>query len=110
MVDIQIRIHNGKHLQKRRLLCLKSAMKIIRSHWSIENHLHWAMDVIFMEDDCTVSTGHAAENFALFRRIAQSVLQVKAGGTKGIAMRRRKAGWNDDYAIKLLGMVVSGEV
>ena len=88
----------------------EKAMKIIQSHWSIENHLHWAMDVIFKEDDCTVSTGHAAENFALFRRMAQSVLQAEAGGTRGIAMRRRKAGWNDDYAIKLLGMLVSGEV
>jgi len=88
----------------------EKAMKIIRNHWSIENHLHWAMDVTFREDDCTVSTGNAAENFALFRRMAQSVLQTEAGGTKGIAMRRRQAGWNDDYAIKLLGIVVSGGV
>ncbi len=88
----------------------EKAMSIIRSHWSIENHLHWAMDVLFREDDCTVSTGNAAENFALFRRMAQSVLQAEAGGTKGIAMRRRKAGWDDDYAIKLLGMVVGGGV
>lgn len=88
----------------------EKAMRIIRSHWSIENHLHWAMDVLFREDGCTVSTGNAAENFALFRRMAQSVLQAEAGGTRGIAMRRRKAGWNDDYAIKLLGMVVNGGV
>jgi predicted transposase YbfD/YdcC len=88
----------------------EKAMSIIRSHWGIENHLHWAMDVTFREDDCMVSTGNAAENFALFRRKAQSVLQAEAGGTKGIAMRRRQAGWNDDYAVKLLGMVVSGEV
>ena len=88
----------------------EKAMSIIRSHWSIENHLHWAMDVTFREDDCTVSAGNAAENFALFRRMAQSVLQAEAGGTRGIAMRRRQAGWNDDYAVKLLGMVVSGGV
>lgn len=86
----------------------EKAMSIIRSHWRIENHLHWAMDVTFKEDECTVSSGNAAENFALFRRMAQSVLQAEAGGTRGIAMRRRKAGWNDDYAVKLLGMVVSG--
>lgn len=86
------------------------AMNVIRSHWGIENNLHWVMDVTFREDACTVSTGNAAENFALFRRMAQSVLQAEAGGTKGIAMRRRQAGWNDDYAVKLLGMVVSREV
>ena len=88
----------------------EKAMSIIRNHWSIENHLHWAMDVTFREDDCTVSIGNAAENFALFRRMAQSVLQAEAGGTRGIAMRRRQAGWNDDYAVKLLGMVISGGV
>lgn len=88
----------------------EKAMRIIRSHWSIENYLHWAMDVLFKEDACTVSTGNAAENFALFRRMAQSVLQAEAGGNKGIAMRRRKAGWDDDYAVKLLGMVLSDGV
>lgn len=88
----------------------EKAMKIIRSHWGIENNLHWTMDVTFREDDCTASTGHAPENFALFRRMAQSILQAEAGGTKGIAMRRRRAGWDDDYAAKLLGMVVSGGV
>lgn len=68
------------------------------------------MDVVFREDDSTVSTGNAAENFAIFRRIAQSVLQIEARGTKGIAMRRRQAAWNDDYMIKLLGIFVRGEV
>jgi len=92
------------------VMTAEKAMGIIRSHWGIENHLHWAMDVIFREDDCTVSTGNAAENFALFRRMAQSVLQAEAGGTRGISMRRRQAAWNDDYAVKLLGMVVSGGV
>jgi hypothetical protein len=85
-------------------------MSIIWSHWGIENNLHWAMDVIFKEGDCTVSTGNAAENFALFRRMAQSVLQAEAGSAREIAMRRRQAGWNDDYAVKLLGMMISGGV
>lgn len=92
------------------VMTAEKAMQIIRRHWSIENHLHWAMDVIFGEDDCTVSTGNAAENFAMFRRMAQSILQAEAGGTKGIAMRRRQAAWDDDYMIKLLGILVSGKV
>lgn len=106
----------GKRSMERRYyissltMTAEKAMGVIRSHWRIENNLHWTMDVIFKEDDSTVSTGNAAENFALFRRMAQSVLQAEAGGTRGIAMRRRKAAWNDDYAIKLLGMVVSGKV
>lgn len=87
-------------------LTAERALQLVRGHWSIENHLHWAMDVVFREDDCTVSTGNAAENFAIFRRMAQSILQTEAGGTKGIAMRRRQAAWNDDYMIKLLGIFV----
>jgi len=87
-------------------LTAEKALQLVRRHWSIENHLHWMMDVVFREDACTVSTGNAAENFALFRRMAQSILQVEAGGTKGIAMRRRQAAWNDDYMVKLLGILV----
>jgi len=68
------------------------------------------MDVVFGEDDSMASTGNAPENFAVFRRIAQSVLQLEAGGTKGIAMRRRQAAWNDDYMIKLLGIFARGRV
>lgn len=91
-------------------LTAENALGLVRGHWSIENHLHWMMDVVFREDDCAVSTGNAPENFAVFRRMAQSVLQIEAGGTKGIAMRRRKAAWNDDYMIRLLGIFVRGEV
>jgi predicted transposase YbfD/YdcC len=86
----------------------EEALHLVRGHWSIENHLHWMMDVVFREDASTVSTGNAAENFAVFRRLAQSILQIEAGGTKGIAMRRRQAAWNDDYMIKLLGIFVRG--
>ena len=87
-------------------LTAEKALQLGRRHWSIENHLHWMMDVVFREDACAVSTGNAAENFALFRRMAQSILQVEAGGAKGIAMRRRQAAWNDDYMVKLLGILV----
>lgn len=91
-------------------LTAEKALQLVRRHWSIENHLHWTMDVVFQEDDSTVSTGNAAENFAVFRRMAQSILQMEAGGAKGIAMRRRQAAWNDDYMIKLLGIFVRGKV
>ena len=66
------------------------------------------MDVVFKEDDCCISTGNAPENFAIFRRMAQSILQVDANGTKGIAKRRRLAGWDDGYLVKLLGILING--
>lgn len=86
----------------------QKAMKLVRGHWGIENHLHWMMDVVFKEDDCCISTGNAPENFAIFRRMAQSMLQTDAKGTKGIAKRRRLAGWNDAYLVKLFGMLIDG--
>lgn len=83
----------------------EKAMKLVRGHWEIENHLHWAMDVIFKEDDSCIGTGNAPENLAIVRRMAQSILQAEAKGTKGIAKRRRQAGWDDAYLIKLLGIL-----
>lgn len=75
----------------------------IRSHWSIENHLHWCMDVIFYEDASLANTGHAAENLAMFRRMALALIKEDVGGTVGIARRRREAAWDDTYALRILG-------
>ena len=55
--------------QAKRLLCS------IRSHWQIENCLHWVLDVAMGEDDCRVRTGHAPQNFVLIRRLALSLLK-----------------------------------
>jgi len=79
---------------------------LVRGHWCVENHLHWSMDVVFKEDDCSVSVGHAPENLAFFRRTAQMVIQTDLGGTKGIAEKRRQAGWDDNYMVHLLGVFV----
>ncbi len=77
----------------------------IRSHWSIENHLHWNMDVIFCEDNSLANTGHAAENLAMFRRMAHGLIKQDVGGTTGIARRRREAAWDDTYALRVLGQL-----
>lgn len=79
---------------------------LVRGHWGIENHLHWSMDCVFKEDDCGVSVGHAPENLALFRRMGQSLIQTDIGGAKGVAEKRRQAGWDDNYMVHLLGILV----
>ena len=79
---------------------------LVRGHWGIENHLHWSLDVVFKEDSCVVNVGHAPENLALFRRIAHSLIQTDVGGTKGVAEKRRQAGWDDTYMLHLLGVFV----
>lgn len=87
------------------VLTPEKAIKLVRGHWGIENHLHWAMDVIFREDKSLINTGNAPENLAITRRMAQTILQAEAKGTKGIAKRRRQAGWDEGYLLKLLGIL-----
>jgi predicted transposase YbfD/YdcC len=73
----------------------------IRGHWGIENGLHWVLDVSFREDDSRTRAGHAAANLGMLRRVAVSLL--KRAGTKGsIKTRRMKAGWDDDYLLRVL--------
>jgi predicted transposase YbfD/YdcC len=74
----------------------------IRTHWSVENPLHWVLDVAFREDDCRIRTGHAPENFTLLRHLAVSALNQEKTAKVGIKNKRLRAGWDDNYLIKVL--------
>ena len=87
-------------------LTADKAAALVRGHWGIENHLHWSMDCVFREDESPVSVGHAPENLALFRRLAQSIIQTDVGGTRGVAEKRRQACWDDGYMVHLLGLFI----
>ncbi len=75
--------------------------RVIRLHWSIENTLHWVLDVTFHEDASRVRTGHGAENLSLVRRLALSLLKQddSKGSLKG---KRLRAGWDNDFLLKIL--------
>jgi len=75
----------------------------IRQHWSIENKLHWALDVSFGEDLDRKRAGHAAQNFSLLNRIALNLLKKDTTCKLGIKGKRLKAGWDNDYLLQLLG-------
>lgn len=75
----------------------------IRTHWSVENPLHWVLDVAFREDDCRIRTGHAPENFTLLRHLALSALNQDESLKMGIKNKRLRAGWDNDYLLKVLG-------
>lgn len=76
----------------------------IRGHWGIENQQHWVLDVVFGEDRDRTRTGNAAENLAWLRRVALSLLRQdnSKGSLKG---KRKRAGWNDDFLLHLLGFL-----
>lgn len=76
--------------------------QLIRTHWGIENHLHWTLDVVFHEDQSQKRAGHAAENFALINRIALNLLKADKQSKISMKNKRHKAGWDNDYLIHLL--------
>ena len=75
--------------------------RTIRSHWGVENKLHWSLDVSFNEDQSRVRQGHGDENLARLRRMSLNLLKQEPTRL-GIAAKRRKAGWDHNYLLKVL--------
>ena len=73
-----------------------------RSHWSIENSRHWVLDGAFYEDHSRVRTGHAHQNLAVIRHLALNLLKQGRTTKVGIKAKRKKAGWDYDYLLKVL--------
>ncbi len=73
-----------------------------RGHWSIENSLHWVLDVAFREDHNRTRIDHSAENFAILRHIALNLLRAERTLRVGIKAKRLKCGWSHDYLLKVL--------
>ena len=86
----------SKYLSSRRFA------EAVRSHWGIENHLHWQLDVTFQEDLCRLRKGHADANFSILRRTALSLLKNEPTLKVGIKNKRLAAGWDEDYLEKVL--------
>ena len=78
--------------------------RMIRNHWGIENKLHWSLDVTFGEDDCRIRKGFGAENVSRLRRIALNLLKQDETAKCGIKSKRSKAGWDEKYLQKILGI------
>jgi predicted transposase YbfD/YdcC len=74
----------------------------IRGHWSVENKLHWVLDVSFAEDQARQRKDHSAQNFSRLRRIALNLLQREKTKKRGIKGKRLNAAWDHDYLLKLL--------
>ena len=77
-------------------------LKAIRSHWHIENCLHWVLDIVFCEDAARIRTGHGAENFAVLRHIALNLLKRETSVKVGLKAKRLQAGWDNRYLLRVL--------
>jgi len=79
----------------------KEIATAVRGHWSIENSLHWVLDIAFREDESRIRKGHAPENFAILRHMALNLLK-KEPSRKSIRRKRLRAGWDRDYLVRVL--------
>jgi len=83
----------------------KDFQKAIRSHWGIENKLHWMLDVSFSEDASRKRAKNASQNFSLLNKIALNLLKQEKSSKIGVKSRRLKAGWDNHYLIKVLNLM-----
>jgi len=80
----------------------KRILSAVRSHWGIENQLHWCLDIAFDEDRCRIRKEHGAENFAILRHIALNLLKQEKTCKRSIKGKRLLSGWDDTYLFKVL--------
>ena len=81
-----------------------------RSHWGIENKLHWSLDIAFDEDRCRVRKDHGPENFAILRHMALNLLKQEKTCKRSIKGKRLLAAWKEDYLLKVLAGLVQMHV
>jgi predicted transposase YbfD/YdcC len=84
------------------VLSATKAAEAVRSHWAIENSLHWVLDVTFNEDQSRLRTGYGARNMAVVRHFAINLVRT-AKDKRTIKLRRKRAGWDPDFLAKILG-------
>jgi len=84
-------------------LCGERLNEVVRSHWGIENRLHWRMDVVMNEDQDRTRLGNGPRNLAVLRHMAINVMQKDPckGSLRG---KFKRAGWNNDYLASLLAL------
>jgi predicted transposase YbfD/YdcC len=74
---------------------------VVRSHWAVENSLHWVMDMVFRDDECRVRTDHAPANFTTIKHMAHNLLR-KVSSKDSLRLRRKVAAWDDDFLASLI--------
>ena len=104
---------DGKHSLETRyyISSLKTTaaaiLDITRTHWAIENSLHWVLDIAFREDESRLRKDHGAQNFAVLRHIALSLLKQDTKLKVGIKNKRLRAGWDHEFLLSVLRPILT---
>lgn len=104
----EIGIHPGAKVERERRFYIASAAAdakalglAIRGHWSIENGLHWVMDMVFRDDECRIRKHNAPANFTTIKHMAANLLR-RAPGKDSLRVKRHIAAWDDDFLASLI--------
>ena len=74
---------------------------VIRSHWAVENSLHWVLDMVFRDDECRVRKDHAPANFTTLKHMAHNLMRL-APGQDSLRLKRKVAAWDDEFLVSLV--------
>lgn len=111
LVESERRINDKISKERRCFICsieadAKKFSRAVRTHWDIENKVHWVLDVAFNEDHHRTRMGHSAHNISILRRLALNV--IKQDASKGsIKAKRLRAGWNQAFLSQLLAKLIN---
>ena len=84
----------------------ETLLSMIRAHWGVESKLHWILDVQFNEDQSRKRQENAAQNYSVILKIALNLLKNDKTVKQGIKGKRLKAGWDNDYLLRILNVKV----
>jgi predicted transposase YbfD/YdcC len=108
---VESRIERGDKIETERrsyissrALSAKAFADAVRSHWAVENNLHWTLDVTFHEDQSRLRAGHGAKNMAVIRHFALNLVR-QAKDKLSIKRRRKRASWDPQYLLQILGHI-----
>jgi predicted transposase YbfD/YdcC len=108
---VESRIERGDKIETERrsyissrILAADAFADAVRSHWAIENNLHWTLDTTFNEDQSRLRVGHGAKNMAVVRHFALNLIR-QANDKLSIKRRRKRASWDPGYLLQILGPI-----
>jgi predicted transposase YbfD/YdcC len=92
--------HAVRYVALSKVLTPRKLAEVVRAHWSIENQLHWTLDVVFHEDDARTRKNNGPQNLAVIRRLAQNILRAHPLD-KPLASKMRRANWSKEFFFEL---------